>query len=184
MPRGDRDLRARLQSAALELFRERGYDRTTAADIAARANVTGRTFFRQFPDKREVLFEGQTALSAALAASISDAPDDLAPLEVLFRAFRSVLTLLEENRALSKPRQEVISSTPALAEREAAKHSALGDNLAAALRRRGVEDLPAELAARTGMAAFVYATTAWLDDPTLSLGDRLELAERGLKALW
>ena len=94
-------LRIRLQRAALELFREHGYDRTTAAEIAARVGVTERTFFRYFPDKREVLFDGEATLRVALAAVIADAPDGLGPLDTLFRAFRSVLPLLEANRAFS-----------------------------------------------------------------------------------
>jgi len=177
------DVRARLQRTALELFRERGYDQTTAAEIAARAGVTERTFFRQFPDKREVLFDGEAQLRAALTASIADAPSGLGTLNTLFRAFRSLQTVLEDNRPFSKPRHEVISTTPALAERELAKMAALADALAAALKARGVADLRAVLAARTGMAAFVHATISWLDDPGLSLGERLDLAHRELKAL-
>ena len=69
------DLRGRLQRAALDLFRERGYDRTTAAEIAARAGVTERTFFRHFPDKREILFDGEAVLRAALTASIAKCRD-------------------------------------------------------------------------------------------------------------
>ena len=175
--------RGRLQRAALELFRERGYERTTAAEIAARAGVTERTFFRYFPDKREVLFDGQAILLTALTASIADAPSELGPLETLFRAFRSVQSALEDNRPFAKPRHEIISVTPALHERELAKMAALADGLAAALKARGVADLRAALAARMGMAAFVQTTIAWLDDPTPGLGERLDLAYRELKAL-
>ena len=167
----------------MELFRERGYDRTTAAEIAARAGVTERTFFRYFPDKREVLFDGEATLRAALTASIADAPDGLGPLDTLFRAFRSVQPALENNRPFSKPRHEVIANTPALHERELAKTAALADALAAALQARGVADLRAVLAARTGMAAFAHATLSWLDDPGLGLGERLDLAHRELNAL-
>ena len=176
-------LRARLQRTALELFRERGYDRTTAAEIAERAGVTERTFFRHFPDKREVLFSGEARLRAALTASIAEAPCGLGALDTLFRAFRSVLPALEDNRPFSKPRQEVISRTPALHEREMAKMAALTDALAAALRARGMADLRAALAARTGMAAFVHATVSWLDDPAVGLGKRLDLASSELRAL-
>ncbi len=176
-------VRVRLQRTALALFRERGYDQTTAAEIAARAGVTERTFFRHFPDKREVLFDGAEALRAALTAAVADAPDGLGPLDTLFRAFRSVLPALEANRPFSKPRHEVIASTPALHERELAKHGALADALAAALRARGVAELRAVLAARTGMAAFAHATLAWLDDPEPGLGARLDLARRELRAL-
>ena len=165
-------MRVRLQRAALALFRERGYDQTTAAEIAARAGVTERTFFRHFPDKREVLFDGEAVLRAALTASIADAPEALGPLDTLFRAFRSIEPLIEDNRPFSKPRHEVVSDTPALRERELAKTAALADALAAALEARGVADLQAVLAARTGMAAFVHATISWLDGTGLRC-DRL-----------
>ena len=176
-------MRTRLQGAALELFRKRGYDRTTAADIAARAGVTERTFFRYFPDKREVLFGGEAILRSALTASIADAPAGLGPLDTLFRAFRSFQPVLEDSWSYSKPRHEVISATPALHERELAKIAALTDALATALKARGVVDLRAALAARTGMAAFVHATLSWLDDPTLGFGERIDLVFGELKAL-
>ena len=176
-------MRSRLQRSALELFRERGYDRTTAAGIAARAGVTERTFFRHFPDKREVLFDGEARLRAALTTSLADAPEGLGPLDALFRAFRLVQPLLEDNRRFAKPRQAVISETPALQERELAKLAALSDALAGALQARGVADLEAVLAARIGMAAFVHATVSWLDNPELGLGERLDLTCRALKAL-
>ena len=183
MARDEGGLRVRLQRAALELFRERGYDRTTAAEIAARAGVTERTFFRQFPDKREVLFDGEAILRAALTAAIADAPDGLGTLDTLFQAFRSVLSLLEDNRPFAKPRHEIISSTPALYERELAKIATLIDALAAALKARGGADLKAVLAAQTGMAAFVHATIAWLDNPEPGLAERLDLASHELKTL-
>ena len=178
------NLRIRLQRAALELFRERGYDRTTAAEIAARAGVTERTFFRHFPDKREVLFDGEAILRAALTTAIADAPDGLAPLDLLFRAFRTVLPLLEANRPYSQPRHEVIAATPALHERELAKTAALADALAAALEARRVLELRAALAARAGMAAFVQATVSWLENPEGTLSERLNAAQAELKALF
>lgn len=183
MAKKEDDVRSRLHGAALELFRERGYDRTTAAEIAARAGVTERTFFRHFPDKREVLFDGEATVRAALLASIAGAPAGLGPLDTLFRAFRSFQPALEDSWSYSKPRHEVISATPALHERELAKVAALADALAAALKARGVADLRAVLAARTGMAAFVHVTLSWLDDPTVGLGERLDLAFHELKAL-
>lgn len=181
--RHEDNVRARLQQAALELFHARGYDHTTAAEIATRVGVTERTFFRHFPDKREVLFDGEAVLRAALTASIADTPDGLGALDTLFRAFRSVVPMLEDNRPFSKPRHDVISSTPALHEREMAKLASLTDALAVALKARGVADLRAVLAARTGMAAFVHATISWLDDPETGLAERLDLAFRELKTL-
>ena len=180
---GEDETGARLQRAALELFGERGYDRTTAAAIAARAGVTERTFFRHFPDKREVLFVGESLLRAALVAAIRAAPDGLGPLDTLFRAFGSVRPALEENRWFSKPRHEVIARTPALREREMAKMGTLTGALADALRARGVPDLRATLAAQVGMAAFAHATIAWLEHPEPGLGERLDLALHELQML-
>ena len=177
------DVRTRLREAALELFREHGYDRTTTAGIAARAGVTERTFFRHFPDKREVLFDGEPRVRAALTASIAEAPAGLGPMSVLFRAFRAFAPILEANRIYSEPRHQVIAATPALHERELAKLAALTNALAGALRARDVAELSAALAAEAGMAAFMQATLAWLDHPEVTFGERLERAGRELKAL-
>lgn len=148
-----------------------------------RAGVTERTYFRHFADKREVLFDGQEILRAALTASIADAPTALAPLDAMFRAFHSVVPALEANREFAVPRQEVIATTPALQERELAKLAALADALTEQLRSRGVSDLQATLASRTGMAAFADAATGWLDDPSIPLGHRLDLALEALRSL-
>ena len=180
---GKEDARVRLQRSALELFRERGYDRTTAAEIAARAGVTERTFYRYFPDKREVLFDGQAILLAALTASIANTPPNFGPLDTLFRAFRSTVPALEANRPYSEPRQEVIAATPALQERELAKIAALAHALAETLKARGVADLRAVLAAQIGMAAYMEATLAWLRVPDPDLGERLDLTLSEITAL-
>lgn len=184
MAKGGGDVRDRLQRAALELFRERGYDRTTAVEIAARAGVTERTFFRHFPDKREVLFQGEDVLRIALTGSIAEVDGRARPVDLLFRAFRSVLPMLRGNRPFAEPRQGIIAMTPALRERELAKHAALADSLAEALQARGVPDLTAALAARTAMEAFVHAVDSWIDDPEPGLDERLDRARREMQALW
>lgn len=184
MAQGGSEARVRLRQAAVELFREHGFDRTTTAQIATRAGVTERTFFRHFTDKREVLFDGQTVLVGALTASIAGAPAHMGPLDTLFRAFRSVTRLLEDNRPFSKPRQQVISATPALHERELTKLEALSDALALSLKARDVSDLQAALAARAGMAAFAYATISWLENEEPGLAERFDLAEQAMRALF
>ncbi len=183
MPRSGAEARRRLQQAALELYRERGFDRTTTAEIAARAGVTERTFFRHFPDKREVLFDGEAVLRAELTESVAAAPDGLPPLEILFRAFRHAGRILEENRPFSGPRLAVIAATPALRERELAKHASLTDALAEALRERGIGDRRAGLAAQAGWATFQHAAEAWIDDPSRGLAAHLTEAFEDLRAL-
>jgi AcrR family transcriptional regulator len=183
MPKKEEDMHGRLQRAALALFAEHGYDQTTAAQIAARAGVTERTFFRYFPDKREVLFEGEIGMQTALIAEIACTAAGLGPLDILFRAFKAYAPELESNRQILEPRFRVIGVTPALREREGAKMTALAEALASALQARGVPALRATLAAQTAMAAVTQATIAWLDDPAMGLRDRIELAARALTEL-
>jgi AcrR family transcriptional regulator len=183
VPRSGAEARRRLQQAALELYRERGFDGTTAAEIAARAGLNERTFFRHFPDKREVLFDGEAELRVALMQAVAEAPDGLEPFEVLRCAFRESARNLEDNHAFSEPRREIIAVTPALRERELAKHAWLTDAVAEALRQRGVGDGVADLAARTGWAAYQHAVQAWIGDPARRLGAHLDQAFDALHAL-
>jgi AcrR family transcriptional regulator len=183
VPRSGAEARRRLQQAALELYTERGFDQTTTAEIAARAGVNERTFFRHFPDKREVLFDGEPDLRAALMQAVAEVPDGLEPLEVLLRAFRKSARNLENNRLFAEPRLKLIAATPALRERELAKHAWLTDAVAEALRQRGVADRLAGLAARTGWAAYHHATQAWIADPAMGLDAHLLQAFDDLHAL-
>src|SRR5882757_5422285 len=173
VPRSGVEARRRLQQAALELYRERGFDQTTTAEIAARAGVNERTFFRHFPDKREVLFGGEADLRAALVLAVAEAPAGLQPLDILLRAFQKAGRILEDNRPFSEPRLEIIATTPALRERELAKAASLTEAVAEALRRREVPDRLATLAAQTGWAAFHQAAQAWLDDSSQPLDAHL-----------
>jgi AcrR family transcriptional regulator len=170
MPRDGAQARARLREAALELYLERGYEQTTTAQIAARAGVTERTYFRHFADKREVLFDGEAELRAILVDAIATAPDGSAPLPTLVRAFVAAVPLLVANRPVAQRRAQVIAVTPALQERAYAKTAALIDTLANALAERGIAPPTARLAALVGMAVFDRASRLWGGDPTVDLG--------------
>ncbi|MGS0896626.1 TetR/AcrR family transcriptional regulator [Burkholderia stagnalis] len=182
MPKNRGDVRRRMREAALELFSEKGYDRTTAAEIAARAGVTERTFFRHFPDKREVLFN-EAELHAGLDAAIAEAPPELGPLEAVVRAFQSVAPMFEENLPFAESGRAVIAQTPALQERQLAKTALITRAIAEALRRRGIEPALADLAAVAGMAVTGHGLQMWVQDPSSPLVDHLEEAFQALKGL-
>ncbi|WP_415643268.1 TetR/AcrR family transcriptional regulator [Sphingomonas antarctica] len=167
----------------MELWSARGYDATTAAEIAARAGVTERTFFRHFPDKREVLFDGAAAMRTLVADALERTPSILPPFQALRAAFGAVEPLLAANLAFSGTRQRVISETPALQERELSKSAALTKTLADGLQNRGVDPDVARLAAMAGMAAFGHAVAAWMRVPEQSLDAHLALAFDQLSAL-
>ena len=183
MPRSGNEARRRLRDATLELFQERGYDATTTAEIAARAGVTERTFFRHFADKREALFDGEDVFRAALTDGVLHAPQELGPMDAVLWAFRTVEPLLELNRAFSAPRQKIIARTPALQERVLTKTANLTHALAAALHRRGLAQDVAALAAQVGMAVLSHATEMWLSDPEAGVGAHLARAYADLRRL-
>jgi AcrR family transcriptional regulator len=159
------DTRARLQAAALELFVDRGYDETTAGDIAEAAGVTERTFFRHFADKREVLFDGQQFFSTAFLDGIRTAGPDDPPLAIVASSLEGAATFFPlERRDWSRGRQAVIDAHPALQERELLKLSGLAVELAAALRDHGVDEPDATLAAQSCLTVFGVSFAAWIAD--------------------
>ena len=189
MTRWEPNARGRLELAALELYSERGYDQTTVAEIARRAGLTERTFFRHFADKREVLFYGSGMLRDGLVKGIEDAPAGLPPIDAVGAALEAVAdSLFEERRDRARQRQAIVVATPELQERELIKMATLSAAVAGALRRRGVTDPGASLAAEAGVAVFRVAFQRWVgqaaDDPagqTLAQLIRQSLAE--LKAV-
>ncbi len=183
MPRNGEEVRKRLQWAALELFRERGYEETTAAEIAAKAGVTERTFFRHFPDKREVLFDGDAAFIEAVMPAVRNAPETLGPWDTLFHAFNSVKHMFVENRPFTEPRQRVIASSPALQERAMAKTRSLIAAVASALGERGLSAPQANLAAQMGMATLSHGVAAWFSNGSIDLGEHIVRAFREARDL-
>ncbi len=164
--RWEPNARERLEQAAMELYAERGFDSTTVAEIAERAGLTERTFFRYFSDKREVLFYGARYLVELLVGAVDRAPEALAPVDVVVAALLEAASTIfvEERRPFATRRQVVILANRELEERELAKMAMLGTQLAAALRRRGIPDLAASLAAEVGIAIFRVSFQRWVDD--------------------
>jgi AcrR family transcriptional regulator len=171
MTRWEPNARGRLELAALELYGERGYDQTTVAEIAKRAGLTERTFFRHFADKREVLFYGSGMLQDRLVQGIEDAPAGLAPIDAVGASLEAVAdSLFEERRDRARQRQAIVVATPELQERELIKMATLSAAVAGALRRRGVTDPGASLAAEAGVAVFRVAFQRWVGQATDSAG--------------
>jgi AcrR family transcriptional regulator len=165
MSRWEPNARGRLEQAALELYRERGFDQTTVAEIAERAGLTERTFFRHFADKREVLFWGQDRLRETYVSAIAAAPDSAAPIDAVAAALQAAVPMFRERHERARQRQAVIAAHPGLQERELLKHASLAAAMAGALRGRGVPEPAASLAAEAGVIAFKTAYARWVTEP-------------------
>ena len=165
MSRWPPDARGRLQRAALELYSERGFDNTTVAELAEHAGLTERTFFRHFADKREVLFFGAAELQAFLVNEVDNAPASGGPLQMITAALDAAATsFFGDGGDYARQRQAIIAANSELQERELIKLAALAAALAEALRRRGVSDPAASLAAEAGIAVFRVGFEAWASD--------------------
>src|SRR5207253_5326116 len=125
MGRWKPDGRGRLEQAAMELYVERGFENTTVAEIAERAGLSERTFFRHFSDKREVLFSGSAGLAELLTERVAAAPKTAAPLDIVSAALQAAGAVIQERGEWSKQRQAVIDANPELRERELIKLASL-----------------------------------------------------------
>lgn len=164
MSRWQPNARNRLERAAMELFVERGFEQTTVAEIAGRAGLTERTFFRHYADKREVLFGGSTELQRLLVDTLAGQAASTAPIDAVAEALDAAATQLQERRGYARQRQDVIAANPVLQERELIKLATLGAAMAATLRERSVTEPAASLAAEAGVAVFRVAFERWVED--------------------
>jgi AcrR family transcriptional regulator len=175
MPRWEPDARGRLEQAAFTLYAERGFENTTVAEIAKRAGVTERTFFRHFADKREVLFPGSSDLREVLVSTVANAPDSLAPIDAVAEGLEAAAAQLQERvasaaalqerraREFSRQRQTIIAASAELRERELIKLASLASALADTLRRRDLEDPVASLCAEIAITVFRVAFERWIE---------------------
>lgn len=165
MARWPPDTAGRLRQAALELFSEHPYEEVTTAEIAARAGLSERTFFRYFADKREVLFAGSEDALGALVGGVTSAPEGAGALDAVEAGLLAVAEVLGAAPiAHARRRAAVIRDNPALREREMAKMSHWAEAVADALRRRGIEEPAASLSAEVGLAAFRVAWARYVAD--------------------
>ena len=157
------DARERLETAALDLFVENGYEETTVAQIADRAGLNRATFFRHFADKREVLFGGEELLAGLFADGIRAAAPDATIPECLQAAFAAAgVAMTPRQRAKAAQRVRVLATNSEVQERGLLKHARIARSISTALRMRGADELTARLGAEVGLLAFSIAVERWL----------------------
>jgi AcrR family transcriptional regulator len=173
MVRWEPGARERLQAAALDLYAKRGFEQTTAADIAESVGLTERTFFRYFADKREVLFAGQDEFQQVFLDGVDAAPEDASALDTVAFALQAASAFFpDERRPYSRLRQTIIVANPGLHERELLKLAWLSEAIAGGLRKRGIVEPQATLAAETGVTVFGVAFRQWIaENEERSLAD-------------
>lgn len=183
MPRWDPHAKERLEVAALHLYASRGYDETTVGDIARSAGVTSRTYFRYFPDKREVLFGGADRLRERITDSLNGAGQEMAPLDATVQALKSCSDLFRlRDRASLRNRNSVIDGSAELQEREAHKLASLASVVTGLLIERGTTPDGARVVADLAMVVFVRASRLWMDDPRTPFATLVDRATEDVRA--
>lgn len=164
MARWEPGARDRLVVAAVDLFTEQGYDETTVAQIAERAGVTKSTFFRHFPDKRELLVAGQEMLSRLLAEGIADAPEGASALDAVAAGLENASSAMgPANRDLGPRIKAAVAASSELQERDALKSVGMAVAMTDALVARGVPVVQAHLAAELGVLSFKQGYARWVE---------------------
>lgn len=172
MSRWPDDARERLEAAAFELFALQGYDATTVMQIAERAGLNRATFFRQFADKREVVFGGEDRVSDALTEGIRLAAPESSIMERLQSAFVNADEMLTpEQRLKSRQRVAALASSVEVQERGLLKRSRMTASVAQAFLDAGFDDFDARLGAEIGMLTFSIAMERWLSADTRPFSD-------------
>jgi AcrR family transcriptional regulator len=177
MPRWPQDSRRRLIDAALNVFVDRGYADSTIDDIAKKAGVTSRTFFRQFADKEEVLFGDDERLLPVLTAAIAEGDGPVRAEALMRHALHALAAVLDPQRESLRVRQQIIDSQISLSGRDLAKQAQWQQVVAAALVSRGFKADQADVLAAIGFALFRRALHSWLaEEGGPSLGERVDEA--------
>lgn len=156
--------RERFESAAFSLFGEKGYAATTVPEIAAKAGLTERTFYRYFTDKREVMFWRAGDHQVTITNEIVRAPAGVDPLTMAAYSFESVASFIDGHRSIVKLRQVLISRHGDLQERELMKLHLLASAIDLALQQRGIQPSLSRVVAEIGAAIWKVALENWCAD--------------------
>lgn len=176
------EARAAIVRAALELFGRHGYGDVTVDQIAERAGVARRTYFRYFPTKESVVLDRRMDQLERFRRAMQAAPSG-APAKVVVEA--ALTTLADEYRA-GRDRilaeRALFASSPELAARDLAIDRAFEETIAEVVSERSGRTGTAKRSARFFAAAAMGVLRVLLEDWAEGEGD-LDLVKVGLPAL-
>jgi AcrR family transcriptional regulator len=148
----------------LELFLDKGFDATTVDEIAVKAEVSPRTFFRYFATKDDVIFGDRDEQLAALQAAVGDRPKGEPERTALCNALVAFSRVLEDQRESMLARRHLTVRNPSLLPRALLIQQAWADSLAHALASHnggGDPTFEQRVLAGSGIAVLAVAMREW-----------------------
>lgn len=176
--------RQAIQAHALQLFRKQGYEATTVEQIIEAAEVSETTFYRYFPNKRDLVLSDE--LDPLFVEAVKAQPPHLAAVQAIRAAFRSVLTgLSARQQAEQRERLALILSVPEL--RAALLHqfaaaTKLLTQVIAERARRPPDDPAVRTLAGAVLGAGMTALFAFADDPAADIAELMDESIAHLQA--
>ena len=172
-----------MSARALDLFESKGYEQTSAAEIAAAAGFTEMTFFRHFPTKDRVLLDDP--YDAELIHAVAARPAWEAPLSRTVNSLRSAWAAVPEPAVeVVRRRIRIVARTPALRAAVGRNNLRTEDALTDQLVADGCERLEARAAASAVLAALTSALLWWAAEPgadlSIALGRALSVFDHGV----
>jgi len=156
---------AKMERAALEIYAERGSLTMTAAEIAARAGTTERTFFRHFPDKLDAFFGDESRLRALVDEVIQACPSEMSALAAALTGLAALATAFDANSDTIRGRAAIVAAHPQLQAREMARTAPWTGHVKQALLRRGSPADEVDIAAPVALTVFRIAYEQWIAEP-------------------
>jgi len=159
--------RAAIQSHALRLFREQGYEATTVQQIIEEVEISQSTFFRYFPTKADVVLTDE--FDPVIVTAFREQPEEISAIQGLRAAIsRTFAQMSEEERHTQRDRLLLVLSVPELRagmlDQFASAMSVLAQ-LVAERTKRTPDDITVRVFAGAVVGALMAAMFAITEDP-------------------
>lgn len=158
-----------LRAAALKLFATQGYDATTTEEIAEKAGVSARTFFRYFPTKESLLYTGEHDWIQSITEDLPEQPKSRTDLDAMCQTIVKNVPRLERRRQSLLLFVRSIASSRTLrgldGDHQRENIAVIADAIAARRGQRNADEACILLASIT-LLAYRRALELWLNGPT------------------
>jgi AcrR family transcriptional regulator len=153
--------------AALELFATQGFDNTTADEIAARAGVSPRTFFRYFDTKDAVVFHRDYGFMRSFAAAYLEQPTSMSDYDALRVAMVAQAEGFSALRSRIETYRAAVRSSAVLVGLEHQHFDDHANTITAAITARRPKTSPEDARALAAIALTMFqrALHRWLESP-------------------